>query len=184
MHVTSGGSVTSTSLNLDGALTLLSGATAVDILINGGASMGIVEGAKVSKTTVNGSLFVSEGASANSVTVNSGGYIHIASGATVTKLDWKPFNGTVESAQGANVTYVALSGCYGGSGGKLVDNISQINNQPIGVSGRYYSSGRDENFWAAYDEVYVMSYGIVENNYIAHDGKVYISKGGSAFHNH
>lgn len=106
-------------------------------------------------------MFISSDGIANRIIVNRGCSLYIASGGSALNVTWTPFDGDVNAADGAYVTYASTySGCY-------CSNI--ITSFAMTMSGKTVSGG-----------MYIFSGGIANNIMVNRGGWMYVSSGGVA----
>ena len=166
MHVYSGATANSTTVDVHGSMYVCAGGTANDTTAIGGY-LYVSSGGAANSTTVNGGylyvsnggvansttvnsygyLFVSSGGTANSTKVNSGGSLYVSSGGTAT-IAFTPWQGTISSAAGAEVTYLKrdakvyyADGSGGAGSGDVVSGLTLS----YGVSGLVFSGGTANN---------------------------------------
>ena len=133
-------------LTYNARMTVHSGGTAALIYINEGSLM-----------------TVKSGGYAYGVAISSGGGLILSSGAVAEEVYWIPFEGYLEVAEGAKITYNNdITGVYYGSGTKLLSRGNTINNKSMT------------------DIMYVGNGGTASNNTIDGGGIMYVIGGTAA----
>ncbi|MBR7118856.1 MAG: hypothetical protein IKC77_01495 [Lentisphaeria bacterium] len=150
VHVSSGASLTSTTM-MGGDLYVSSGGTAEVVDIKSG-----------------GSVTVNVAATVSGATLSAGGYLYIASGTNVSGLEWKPGDGYLWLAPGAEVGFTSnYTGVYYGSNGKHVwSSAAQI--------------PTDGNLYSVTGSMYVMNTGSAYALSATQSGQVHVWGGGKA----
>ena len=183
MTVYNGGSVNNTTVTRGGGIYVHSGGTAENTIISEGW-IEVYSGGKVNTAVVNNfsEINVSGGGTANQVTVNSGGTVEVLSSGTLNnavvnsggrvvvyygasaKIAYNPWQGTVDSRSGAQVTYLQRDAAiyYGNAAGGLQDKADRINDFTV-------TSGKS---------AIIYSGGVVSNLAVYNYGNMFVSSGG------
>ena len=171
MYISSGGTASIAFNPWQGAISSASGAVVTYLVRDANIYYGNKAQGIISKcNTINdlsvssgNSIFIYSGGVADNVSVNSGGSMYISSGGTA-NIVFNPWQGVINSASGAVVTYLARDAniYYGGTVKGVISKCNNVSNSTIssGISAIIYSRG------------------IADNTIVNYGGRMYISSGG------
>ena len=177
-----GGLADSTTVNY-GNVTVSSGGTANNTTIyNNGCTLRVLSGGVANTVNVNSGANVDvAGGSVTDVTVNRGATLLVSSGGTA-RIAFNPWQGTVSSAAGAEITYLERDELvyYGDNSFGLIYKTYALNGLVIeGGKGAFvYSAGTMDSTTVTAGGYLLVSEGGVITNTSVTGGNLYVSSGG------
>ena len=163
---------------------LFSHAQTIDLQTLSKASMYVMSDGAVNGTTVKsgGTLAIFHDGTGNNITVDSGGKLVVYNGGSVTDVVWMPFEGTIDIANNAHITFASqCSGVYYGSGNELFTHAQTMDSRTISNASMHVMSDGIANGAVVSKGMLTLYYGGTADSATVNSGGYFaVSSGGTA----